>query len=406
MVQQEINQLMNEINQAAGRTEFNTMTLLDGSLSRKTFNSIAPTGAALPLISIAPFYLAHDIVHNPDYIYYRDDWAFPPSVDGNITEVTTMYGNVNTAQNSELARFNIAAGTQSASLTLFIPHTGDRPLNLIVVAPDGRRFGLGGDFFGSIAANTPIPSPGNLSTVNNLGGFAGIVSWNSTSVPGGTNFTLFMHSISAAGAGAWRIFAESNNTSVTDDLNIRLELRRTAHESLITDPPVNGGGWPQPPPPPPPPPPLTGGGQRPGGRMLWFQLGANANQGISVGINGVTTAHLGALSGNGSDLRTRINVVHAGGEEISRLLNYIDAALTHVTAERAYLGAVQNRLEFTARSLAIASENLLDSESRIRNADLAREMMNFTKLRILQQASVSMLAQANAGVDAVLQLLR
>ena len=87
------------------------------------------------------------------------------------------------------------------------------------------------------------------------------------------------------------------------------------------------------------------------------------------------------------------------------MIGNADGTLGMVTSVRATLGAYQNRLEYTMRSLDNASENLSAAESRIRDADMAREMMRITKSNILQQASVSMLAQANQAPYSILQLL-
>jgi len=84
----------------------------------------------------------------------------------------------------------------------------------------------------------------------------------------------------------------------------------------------------------------------------------------------------------------------------------INTAINTVSSERSKLGAVQNRLEHTIANLATSAENLTAAESRIRDVDIAVEMMNFTKYQILAQASTAMLAQANAKPQAVLQLLR
>jgi flagellin len=84
----------------------------------------------------------------------------------------------------------------------------------------------------------------------------------------------------------------------------------------------------------------------------------------------------------------------------------IDAAINNVSAARATFGAVQNRLEHTISNLASYQENLTASESRIRDADMASEMVKFTKFQILQQAGTSMLAQANQAPQSVLSLLR
>lgn len=87
-------------------------------------------------------------------------------------------------------------------------------------------------------------------------------------------------------------------------------------------------------------------------------------------------------------------------------IEVIDAAINQVSGTRADLGALQNRMEHTINSLGVASENLTAAESRIRDVDMAKEMMAFTKNQILSQASQAMLAQANTLPQGVLQLLQ
>jgi flagellin len=87
-------------------------------------------------------------------------------------------------------------------------------------------------------------------------------------------------------------------------------------------------------------------------------------------------------------------------------ISEIDTAIDAISAQRAQFGAVQNRLEYTLQNLAIYQENLTSSESRIRDVDMASEMVNFTKLQILQQSGTAMVAQANQIPQSVLQLLR
>jgi flagellin len=84
----------------------------------------------------------------------------------------------------------------------------------------------------------------------------------------------------------------------------------------------------------------------------------------------------------------------------------LDKAIATVSSERGKLGAVQNRLEHTIANLGTSSENLTAAESRIRDVDMAKEMMNFSKNNILSQAAQAMLAQANQQPQGVLQLLR
>jgi len=165
------------------------------------------------------------------------------------------------------------------------------------------------------------------------------------------------------------------------------------------------------------------------GNALWFQIGANARQGVRLSIEdvGVNALSRQATVGPGpgqvregftfADLRTSSElpgsahtlgegVLRVSGEDISEYINAIDLALAHVTGQRSELGAMQNRLEFTIQNLDISSENLSAAESRIRDADMAREMMNLTKTNVLQQAATSMLAQANQAPMTILQLLR
>jgi flagellin len=88
------------------------------------------------------------------------------------------------------------------------------------------------------------------------------------------------------------------------------------------------------------------------------------------------------------------------------LVTALDSALNTVSEKRGKFGAVQNRLEHTVASLGVAQENMSAAESRIRDVDMAQEMVQFTRNQILLQAGTAMLAQANAAPQVVLQLLR
>ncbi len=130
-----------------------------------------------------------------------------------------------------------------------------------------------------------------------------------------------------------------------------------------------------------------------------FQIGANDTQSLDV-----TFANMDSSTGLSVDA---INVgTAADSATISGYLTTLDTAIELVSNERSQLGAKQNRLEHTINNLGTASENLTAAESRIRDVDMAKEMMEFTKNNILTQASTSMLAQANQQPQAVLQLLR
>lgn len=134
------------------------------------------------------------------------------------------------------------------------------------------------------------------------------------------------------------------------------------------------------------------------GTTFTFQIGANAGQSIAVTVGNMSgTSLLGDI--------TKFTVGKAGAN-VSKMLGSIDTAIATVSDQRAALGAVQNRLEHTINNLTTTNENLSDANSRIRDVDMAEEMMTFTKSNILSQAATSMLAQANAMPNSVLNLLQ
>ena len=130
-----------------------------------------------------------------------------------------------------------------------------------------------------------------------------------------------------------------------------------------------------------------------------FQIGANSNQVIGVKID-----NMGGKSLLGVDSANF--TLGAKGANADKMLKSIDDAIKKVSTQRADLGAVQNRLEHTINNLTTTNENLSEANSRIRDVDMAEEMMTFTKSNILSQAATSMLAQANAMPNSVLNLLQ
>jgi len=126
-----------------------------------------------------------------------------------------------------------------------------------------------------------------------------------------------------------------------------------------------------------------------------FQIGANEKEDMGIDIGDM-----------GADALALNKVLVTDRESAARSITVIDSAIDIVSNQRAKLGAFQNRLEHTINNLTVASQNLSAAESRIRDLDMAKEMMNFTRLNILMQAGNSMLAQANQLPQQVLQLLR
>lgn len=133
-----------------------------------------------------------------------------------------------------------------------------------------------------------------------------------------------------------------------------------------------------------------------------FQIGANENQTLTVTIGVMDGTTLLKSNADKFIIDSKASNVRKDGGMIS----VIDKAISTVSDQRAALGAVQNRLEHTINNLTATNENLSDANSRIRDVDMAEEMMTFTKSNILSQAATSMLAQANAMPNSVLNLLQ
>ena len=151
---------------------------------------------------------------------------------------------------------------------------------------------------------------------------------------------------------------------------------------------------------------LTGRFARPTGEnvvtsSMWFHIGANMDQRTQVFIGTMSASALG-LRNVGDESIMSLETP----DEANRAIGTLDEALKKINKQRADLGAYQNRLEKTVTGLDIGAENLQASESRIRDTDMAAEMVEFTKDQVLSQAGTAMLAQANQSSQNVLSLLR
>lgn len=131
-----------------------------------------------------------------------------------------------------------------------------------------------------------------------------------------------------------------------------------------------------------------------------IQVGANSNQSMDIEIGDMRAKALNITDGAGNSL----SVLSA--EDANKAITAFDAALNEVSSQRANLGAVQNRLEYTISNLDNTAENLTSAESTLRDVDMAKEMMEYSKNNILNQAAQAMISQANQQPQNVLQLLR
>lgn len=136
-------------------------------------------------------------------------------------------------------------------------------------------------------------------------------------------------------------------------------------------------------------------------RIMQFQVGANMDQNERIFIGTMTAQALGLQNAQGEQGMVSISTPDSANQAIGM----VDAALRQVSQQRANLGAYQNRFEMAQEGVSVASENLAAAESRIRDADMAEQTVDFVKNQILVQSSTAMLAQANTQPQSVLQLL-
>lgn len=147
---------------------------------------------------------------------------------------------------------------------------------------------------------------------------------------------------------------------------------------------------------------LTGRFSKESDTVMQFQVGANADQNIRAYIGTMTASALGLKDIQGEDNQISIS----SPDEANATITTIDEALKNVNKQRADLGAYQNRMEMAQKGINIAAENTQAAESRIRDANVSTEMVEYAKQQILTQASTAMLAQANSQSQNVLALLQ
>lgn len=134
---------------------------------------------------------------------------------------------------------------------------------------------------------------------------------------------------------------------------------------------------------------------------MWFHIGANMDQRMQVFIGTMTATALNLRNMSDESIMTL-----ASPHEANRAIGTLDEALKRLNKQRADLGGYYNRLEHAIRGIDVAAENLQHAESRIRDTDMAKEMVDFTKNQVLQQSGMAILAQANQSTQNVLTLLQ
>jgi flagellin len=344
-IQKEVEQLKSEITRISTDTEFNTKKLLNGDMG-KTYSTTANTGFNTTGLQVT----GTDIT--------TGSYTIGASVAG--TDTTTI--NTNTAAAGLLTtEITVASGSDYGSYSLNVSNFGAGTADLTLTGPDGTSTTVSGVAFDEASAVIGDITF-DFNTTGNITG-NGTIQFNITNVGAtidlGGDKTSSMTIASYAGE-------DLNLGGFEFSMKTGGGLASTNTVSLdVTD------------------------------KAVKFQIGSNEDQNTSLAINDMGATALGI---DGIDMSTQANANSA--------ISTIDDSIARVSSERAKLGAVQNRLEHTINNLGTSSENLSSAESRIRDVDMAKEMMEFTKNNILSQAAQSMLAQANQQPQGVLQLLQ
>jgi len=282
------------------------------------------------------------------------------------------YGNTPAAVASTIT-VNAASGRySSAGMSIDFNGTAIDGTTLAAATTTGA---LAGEIGTKDRAGTTIATAGDYVNASKLqADLQKAVDTKLKTSVGGYNTGDVQVAVTDTGNNIWKIEVKTAASGATAGSGATLSVKGTAASdygfatSAVTGTVANGGGG-------------------------VFQVGANSGENLNIKIGAVNSASLGTSS---LDLTT-----NAAGA-----ITQVDAAITSVSTTRATLGAYQNRFEHTINNLNVAVENLSASESRIRDTDMAQEMVSFTRSQILSQAGTAMLAQANQAPQSVMQLLR
>jgi flagellin len=350
-IQDEINQLTQEIDSMAGRVEFNKKKVINGEVAGTPANAgslLSALKSAKTALRTAQNDYSHDLKdfkNSVTDVQAKRDSAYSVMTDSKITEYLDKISVGGGAPGS----VSTALSDLRAALDVAVDYDEIKSLNAAAI--------LVGTKISQLTVTGTIATAAKAA-LTEIG----------AAIATAINTTL---------SEAYKTYSAANVALITslakvDQAQMALATAQSAYDTA----PRDGG--------------------------LYFQVGANANQGMQLYIGKITTDWLNIGDGNGV---STISVIDDTGADITAQLDNLDFALSYVTKERSKLGAAQNRLEYTMNSLDISTENLTAAESRIRDTDMAKEMTNFAKQNILFQASTAMLAQANAFPQGVLQLL-
>jgi len=347
-IQKEISQLISETDRIATNTEFNTKKLLNGDMG-KTVQKGAGDAVLTGLQSVGS-----DLASGSYAITYTAAGADTITTTSGAQAVTA---NNITSDISVQANAQIKYGSYTLNVTNHDASGGTADFELI--GPDGKTTTLTGQ-----ADDASL----------DIGGLTVDFSANNLTGDGTVKFDLTSDGLEVDLSGDKAV----NNTAISSYAGGKLNVGGFEFE-VLTSHGSNGDSK----------------ALNVIDKSVKFQIGANSDQNVALAINNMGSSALGV---NGVDVTTQAGANSA--------ITTINDAIKSVSAERSKLGANQNRLDHTINNLKTSSENLTAAESRVRDVDMAKEMMNQTKNSILAQAAQAMLAQSNQTPQGVLQLLR
>ena len=348
-IQNEVNQLKSEINRISDTTEFNTKKLLNGT-------------AGVQGVSTAS--------GNADFVSGTEntvEGTYTITVDTAATQesYTTSAGQVNWSAAQNLTGRSLQVNGENVDLSGVADITAVTSAEVLTAINQisGVTASLSGN---DLVVTSNEYGSGTLSVTGDVAQFFGTTSAETAGVDAVVSVTGGPQSITGTGRTVEFTSGDVNG----------MVINAAGAAASTADITVTSGA-------------------------LTLQIGSNEGQTMKVTFNDMGSDKLGTVGGTQV---SSIDVSTQSGAESA--ITVVNDAITAVSAERAKLGAFQNRLEHTIKNLDTSSENLQASESRIRDVDMAKEMMEFTKNNILQQAAQAMLAQANQQPQGVLQLLR
>jgi len=390
-LQSEIVSLKDEINRIADETNFNGINLLDGSLGDSVnatgaiINDASVTGTELKATAsqymggvvgvggtaaggykLTVTYTDGDGVSKNREVAYEGSATASTNLENMRAalakdEVLSKLFDVATTSDSRVQLTSKATGADAATVTGM--KTSDATATALGTAGISSVNGTGNGKSFAVGDATAVISGGDSISIN------------------GKTFVFTTNDGDPVPKGAVGVHAGANNADAIKNLQAALEKNGIKNVSVavkvdaVADTTTlnvtsNGGG-------------------------LGLQIGDTASQRITVKVDNMSATSLGL---DAVDVSTEANATNS--------IQAIKDAINTVSSTRSDLGAIQNRLEYTVNNLATTTENLTSAESRIRDTDMAKEMMAYTKNNVLSQAAQAMLAQANQQPQQVLQLLR